>query len=199
MKSTRRMLDTAYEVRAWYAYAQEIEHDGGAVGELPLIKAASAVVIRNPFADRYAPDLSALTTPSADLGRELGRRAVALLGGRSAQSYGKGGIAGTSGEQEHVVACITTIFGDALREALGGGKAWISSVSKTGATGTSIDIPLAYKDELYVRSHYDAVSFMAPDAPRPDELLICVAVATGGRVHHRVGGKTVEEALASHR
>ena len=97
------------------------------------------------------------------------------------------------------MACITTIFGDALREAIGGGKAWISSVSKTGAAGTSIDIPLAYKDEIYVRSHYDAVSFMAPDAPRPDELLICVAVATGGRVHHRVGGKTVEESLASHR
>jgi hypothetical protein len=51
------------------------------------------------------------------------------------------------------------------------------------------------KDALYVRSHYDAISFRVPDAPRPDELVIAVALATGGRVHHRVGGLR-EEAVA---
>lgn len=183
-----------YDVRAWYGFVQEVEHDGGPRTGEPLVKATCAVVIRNPYAGRHVSDISGLTAPSAVLGAEMGRRALALLGGRAAESYGKGGIAGTAGEQEHVVACITTVFGDALRESIGGGKAWISSVSKTGAAGTPIDIPLAYKDELYVRSHYDAVSFTAPDAPRPDELLICIAVATGGRVHHRVGGKTLEEA-----
>jgi hypothetical protein len=184
----------SFDIRAWYTFTQEVVHDGGAPGET-LVKAACAVVIRNPFAGRYQQDLSALTQPSAELGQELGRRAAALLGGRPVQSYGKGGIAGTAGEQEHVVACITTVFGDALRDAVGGGRAWISSVSKTASAGTPIDIPLAYKDELYVRSHYDAVSFVAPDAPRPDELLVCVAVASAGRVHHRVGGKSLEEAV----
>jgi hypothetical protein len=183
-----------YDVRAWYGFVQEVEHDGGPRSGEPLIKAACAVVLRNPYAGRHVSDISGLTAPSAALGAEMGRRALALLGGRAAESYGKGGIAGTTGEQEHVVACITTVFGDALREAIGGGKAWISSVSKTGAAGTPIDIPLAYKDELYVRSHYDAMSFSAPDAPRPDELLICVAVATGGRPHQRVGGMTVAQA-----
>ena len=194
MPNTQLQQPAVYEVRAWYTHSQEIAHDGGTAGTLPLIKAIAAVVIRNPFAGRYEPDLSSLTAPSAWLGQELGRRARALLGGRAVESYGKGGIAGTAGEQEHVVACVTTIFGDALRAAVGGGAAWISSVSKTGAAGSPIDIPLAYKDELYVRSHYDAVSFAAADAPRPDELLICVGVATGGRVHHRVGGTTVQEA-----
>jgi hypothetical protein len=123
----------------------------------------------------------------------LGARAVALLGGRPVHSYGKGGIAGTNGEQEHVVACVTTIFGDALRQAVGGGEAWISSASKTAAAGTSIDIPLAHKDELYIRSHYDAMTMAMPDGPRPDEIMICVAVATGGRVHERVGGKSVRD------
>jgi hypothetical protein len=194
MTTPKAAVLAQYDVRAWYGFVQEVEHDGGPrIGE-PLVKATCAVVIRNPYAGRHVSDISGLTAPSAALGAEMGRRALALLGGRAAESYGKGGIAGTAGEQEHVVACITTVFGDALREAIGGGKAWISSVSKTGAAGTPIDIPLAYKDELYVRSHYDAISFVAPDAPRPDELLICVAVATGGRPHQRVGGLTVAQA-----
>lgn len=181
-------LIAAYEVRSWYVAAQEVLHDGDKPGAT-LIKAAAAVIFRNPFAGKFVKDLSPLTKPSALLGRALGRRAAALLGGRPVQSYGKGGIAGTSGEQEHVVACVTTIFGDALREAVGGGEAWISSASKTGSAGAQIDIPLAHKDELYIRSHYDAMTIAVPDGPRPDELLICVAVASGGRVHERVGGK----------
>jgi hypothetical protein len=194
MKATTAAVLTKYDVRAWYGFVQEVEHDGGPRAREPLIKAACAVVIRNPFAGRHVPDISELTAPSAMLGKEMGRRAMALLGGRAAESYGKGGIAGTAGEQEHIVACITTVFGNALRDAIGGGEAWISSVSKTGAAGTLIDIPLAYKDELYVRSHYDAITIAAPDGPRPDELLICVGVATGGRPHQRVGGMTVSEA-----
>jgi hypothetical protein len=122
---------------------------------------------------------------------------VALLGGREAQSYGKGGIAGLAGEQEHVVACVTTVFGNAFRAAVGGGAAWISSATKTAAAGASIDIPLAYKDELYVRSHYDAVTLSVPDVPRPDELLVCVAVASGARIHERVGGMTLAQARAA--
>lgn len=188
-----RHVEDLYEIRSWYGMVQEIRHDGGPVGEAPLLKAVTAVVIRNPFAGTYAEDLSALIEPSAALGHELGSRAVALLGGRGAESYGKGGIAGLRGEQEHVVACITTVFGDALREEVGGGRAWISSATKCASAGASLDIPLAYKDELYVRSHYDAVSVCVPDAPREDELLICVAAATGGRVHQRVGGRSVSE------
>ena len=187
-------VSASYDVRAWYNILHETLHEGGPKTGTPLLKAASAVVIKNPFASRFVDDLSPLTKPSAALGRVLGARAVALLGGRAVESYGKGGIAGTAGEQEHVVACITTIFGDAFRNAVGGGRAWISSASKTGAAGTSLDVPLAYKDELYVRSHYDAVTIAIPDAPRADELLICVAVATGGRIHERVGGMTLAEA-----
>jgi amino acid synthesis protein len=185
-------LASAYEIRCWHSVVQEVEHEGGKRGE-PLVKAAVAVVFRNPFAGKYIDDLSALTKPSAVLGRAIGKRAVALLGGRPVHSYGKGGIAGVNGEQEHVVACVTTVFGDALREAVGGGKAWISSASKTAGAGTSIDIPLAHKDELYVRSHYDAIAISVPDAPRPDELMICVGIASGGRIHERVGGKSLKD------
>jgi hypothetical protein len=185
-------VERHYQVRGWYCAVHEIRHDGGRPGET-LVKAAAAVIIRNPFAGRFATQLSDLTDPSPAIGHALGGRAAALLGDRPVDRYGNGGIAGTAGEQEHVVACITTAFGNPLREAVGGGEAWISSVSKVAAAGASIDIPLAHKDELYVRSHYDAITFSVPDGPRPDELLICVAVASGPRVHQRVGGKTVAD------
>ncbi|MFT4028366.1 MAG: amino acid synthesis family protein [Protaetiibacter sp.] len=189
-------IDPYYQVRAFHSFVEETLHGVGPAPAVPLVKAAVAVVIANPFAGRWEPDLSPLTAASASLGTELGRRAAALLGGLPVESYGKGGIAGLDGEQEHVVACITTVFGDAFRDAVGGGKAWISSASKVAGAGAQIDIPLAFKDEVYVRSHYDAMTIALPDAPRADELAIIVAVASAGRVNARVGGMTVAEALA---
>ncbi|MEU4013911.1 amino acid synthesis family protein [Microbacterium sp. NPDC028030] len=191
-------IDPHYQVRAFHSFVQETLHDVGPAPAQPLVKAAVAVVIKNPFAGRWVEDLTPLIDHSASLGTELGARALALLGGRPAESYGKGGIAGLDGEQEHVVACVTTVFGNAFRDAIGGGEAWISSATKSAAAGSSIDIPLAYKDEVYVRSHYDAITLTLPDAPRPDELVIIAAVATGGRPNARVGGITVAEVLARH-
>ena len=190
-----QLVYAAYDVRSWYAHTEEIWEAGGPRLAAPLVKAVAAAVIANPFAGRWQMDLSALTAPSAALGAELGRRAVALLGGRPVHSYGKGGMAGIAGEQEHVVACITTVFGDALREAVGGGAAWISSATKVAVAGSSLDLPLAHKDALYVRSHYDAVTVAIPTAPLPNELVIAVAVASGGRPHDRVGGLSATEAI----
>jgi Amino acid synthesis len=184
-----------YEIRKWLSVVEEVHHDGGEPVREPLVKAAVGVVLRNPFAGRWVEDLSPLTAPSAELGSQLGDRAASLLGARPVQGYGKGGVVGTAGEQEHVVACLTTVFGDAFRKAVGGGAAWISSVTKTGSAGVTLDIPLAYKDALYVRSHYDAVTLRLDDAPRPDELVVAVAVSSRGRVHHRVGGLSVTEAV----
>lgn len=193
----RAEIDSHYRPRQWFGFLQEILHEGGPEEGEPLVKAAVGVVIANPFAGRYVDDLSPLTTPSASLGAALGSRARMLLAGRPVEGYGKGGIAGLGGEQDHVVACVTTVFGNAFREAVGGGAAWISSVTKTAPAGASLDIPLAFKDELYVRSHYDAITVTVPDAPRPDELLICVAVSSRGRIHHRVGGLTRDAAIAA--
>ena len=64
-----------------------------------------------------------------------------------------------------------------MREAAGGGKAWISSFTKRAAPGATIDIPLAHKDALYVRSHYDGISITLHDAPLPDEIAVICAYA----------------------
>ena len=74
------------------------------------------------------------------------------------------------------------------RDALGGGKAWISSTGKRGSPGTAIDVPLAHKDALYVRSHYDTMTVCCSDAPGPREIVVVFAVATRERLHARLGG-----------
>ncbi|MFC5337471.1 amino acid synthesis family protein [Leucobacter denitrificans] len=186
-----------YEIRSWHTQTVEVTELAGRKLDDPLVKAAVAVVIRNPFASQpFQEDLSALTAPSGVLAHELGTRAKALLGGREVEGYGKGGIAGTAGEQEHVVACVTTIFGNGFRDAIGGGAAWISSFTKVASAGTSIDIPLAFKDEVFVRDYYDGITLHIDEGPKPDELVICVAVSSGPRAQARVGGITKEEALA---
>ena len=149
-------------------------------------------VIRNPLSGQgYVDDLSALINLSGDLGHELGSRALSALGS-AAESYGKAAICGIGGEQEHANACLTSIFGDAFRKAIGGGKAWISSVTKVGGPGTTIDVPLANKDEIWVRSHYDAIEVRVPDAPLPDELVVIAALSNHGRLHARLGGLTLD-------
>ena len=102
-----------------------------------------------------------------------------------------------NGEQEHGVAMLTTVFGNVMREAAGGGKAWISSLTKRAAPGAAIDIPLAHKDALYVRSHYDGITITLPDAPLPDEIAIICAYANRGRPNHRVGGLAAATSRAS--
>ena len=160
----------------------------------PLRKVAVCAIVSNPFAGRgYVEDLSPIVEASAELGTYLGKTAVELLGSPP-QSYGKAGLAGIAGEQEHVNAALTSIFGNALRDAIGGGQAWITSVTKVASADATIDIPLAYKDEIWVRSHYDAMTVHLPDAPHPDELVIIAAVANRGRINARVGGMTVAEA-----
>ena len=86
------------------------------------------------------------------------------------------------------------MFGDELRRAVGGGKAWITSASKVGPMGTALDVPLAFKDALYVRSHYDAIEGRIPDAPRPDEVAVIVAVTNGARLNARLGGLAKDDA-----
>lgn len=162
----------------------------------PLRKAVAAAVITNPYAGRgYADNLDDLVGPSAPMGQELGRLTLEALG-QPAQSYGKAAIAGLEGEQEHANACLTSAFGNAFRDAIGGGRAWITSATKVGTAGCSIDVPLAYKDEIWVRSHYDAVELRIADAPMPHEIVIIAAVANRGRINARLGGMTAAEAQA---
>jgi hypothetical protein len=176
------------QIKRTLTFVDEVGCEAGQRVEPALRKVAVAAVVDNPFAGRFERDLSPLTKASEDIGRHICKIAMALLAPHQPASYGKAAVIGMNGEQEHGVAMLTTVFGNVMREAAGGGKAWISSFTKRAAPGATIDIPLAHKDALYVRSHYDGITVTLPDAPLPDELAIIVAFANRGRPNHRVGG-----------
>src|SRR5262245_34711869 len=180
-------------VRKIFTFVDESRSEAGQTAQVPLRKVAAVAVVKNPFAGGYQADLSTLTEASADIGREITTMAIALLRPFAAESYGKGAIIGLGGEQEHGVAMLTTVFGNVMREAADGGKAWISSFTKRAAPGATIDIPLAHKDALYVRSHYDGITLTLPDAPLPDEIAVICAYANRERLNARVGGLSKHE------
>jgi hypothetical protein len=176
------------QIKRTLTFIEEIAQEAGHRVDPPLRKIAVAAIMDNPFAGRFERDLKPLTDASVAIGERICGLAVALLAPHKPESYGKAAVIGMNGEQEHGVAMLTTVFGNVMRDAAGGGKAWISSLTKRAAPGATIDIPLAHKDALYVRSHYDGITITLPDAPLPDELAIICAYANRGRPNHRVGG-----------
>ncbi len=183
------------DIRKVVTNIDEIRIEAGRNVSPPIRRVITAAVLTNPHAGVYAEDLSDLIDASPDLATMLATAAVAHLEGSPVHSYGKGGIAGMAGELEHVAAMLHPKFGAPLREACGGGKAIIPSTKKRGGPGSSLDIPVHYKDAAFVRSHFDAVELHIVDAPADDELVIAVAVTDGGRPLPRVGGLEVDEIL----
>jgi hypothetical protein len=175
------------KIRRTYTFVENRSIEAGRAAAT-LRKVAAVLVIENPYAGRYVKDLTPMIKASAALGRELAAMAAAAMAPYKAQSLGKGALVGIAGEQEHANALLTTEFAEPLRELLGGGKAWISSMTKVGAPGTMIDIPMNCKDALYVRSHYDGMTLVLPDAPMPDEIAVILCLANRGRLNARVGG-----------
>src|ERR1044072_457505 len=71
--------------------------------------------------------------------------------------------------------------------AVGGGEAIISSNVRVAPAGTAIDVPLAHKDDIWSFDHFDTMTVMVPDAPRPDEIVVIMIAADGGRPAPRRG------------
>ena len=80
-----------------------------------------------------------------------------------------------------------------MRNPIGGGEALIPSACKVATAGATMDVPLGHKDNPWSFDHFDAMSVAVPDAPRPDEIMMIVALADGGRVVPRCGkGRILE-------
>lgn len=182
------------EIRRTLTMIDHKEIEAGQRHGTPLRRVAAVALVGNPCAGRYVDDLSEVVEASVEAGRLLAEMAASAISGLPVESYGKGGVSGLGGEQEHVNAMLTTVFATPLREAVGGALAWIPSFTKVAAPGASIDVPLAHKDALYVRSHYDGMTVvLPPEAPAADEIALIVCLANRGRLNARVGGISPQE------
>ncbi|HEV2508434.1 amino acid synthesis family protein [Bosea sp. (in: a-proteobacteria)] len=184
-------------IRRTLVLVEDRHEDSGVKAEISRRKVAIVAIVENPLAGKgYVADLKPLIEASIPVGARMGELAVEALGGREVQSYGKGGIVGLNGEQEHANALLTTAFANPIRDAIGGARAWISSVTKIGAPGTPIDVPMNHKHDVYVRSHYDSMALTLPDTPMPDEVALIFCLSSEGRLNARVGGLTHAEVMS---
>src|SRR5215469_13971128 len=156
----------------------------------PVARAVGMAVILNPLAGRFVNDLRPLFEAGAMLGERLMPELVKQLHG-PAISYGKGAIVGVDGEMEHGGACVHPMLGRPMRTAIGGGKAVISSNVNVAAAGASLDVPLGHKDDSWSFPHFDTITVSVADAPRPNEILLVIAIADGGRLRNRCGTEPI--------
>ncbi|MDB5965124.1 MAG: hypothetical protein JWQ72_1624 [Polaromonas sp.] len=198
------------EIRRTFTHVEHIRHEFGPVAAVPLLRGAIGVVLTNPFAGRYEPDILPMMDELHPVGIDMAERLRAAMGVAPEQieGYGKGAIIGASGELEHG-ALWHVPGGYAMRELLGwkgdrqayakgqgeektgqpgNALAIVPSTKKVGAPGTALDVPLTHVNASYVRSHFDAIEVRVPGAPLHDEIVFILAMSTGPRIHARVGG-----------
>ncbi|CDF92556.1 amino acid synthesis family protein [Pseudomonas sp. SAICEU22] len=172
---------------------EEIFHEGGPRASAPLRIAVATAVVANPYAGRYEDDLLPFMQELRGLGAQLSEQLIQALGGASqVQAYGKGAIVGEDGELEHG-AVWHEAGGWAMREALGNPKAIVPAGKTIGGLGCRVMIPLGHIQAAYVRSHFGVAEMTVWDGPRRGEIAFGLAMATGGRIHARLGGLSAAE------
>jgi hypothetical protein len=170
--------------------------EGGFKAAAPVTRVAACAVIANPLAGIAKEDLGELIAFGSQLGELLVKEALRQLHG-PAVAYGKAGIVGVFGDVEHAAAILHPRMGKPMREAIGGGQAIIPSTAKIGAIGESIDIPLGHKDDVWSFDHIDTLTISVPNAPRPDEIVVIVALADAGRPRPRISNAAASSTTAS--
>ena len=198
------------DIRRIFTHVEQINHEFGPVAATPLLRGAIGVVLTNPFAGRYEPDLLPMMDALQPLGIDMAERLRAAMGvpAQSIEGYGKGAIVGSAGEHEHG-AMWHVPGGYAMRELLGwkgdrqayakgqgeaktgqpgNALSIVPSTKKVGAPGATLDVPLTHINASYVRSHFDAIEVRVPGAPLADEIVFILAMSTGPRVHARMAG-----------
>jgi hypothetical protein len=179
-------------VRIVVAAVQQTLAEAGADVDPPTTIATAAIAVRNPLAGRGRVDdlgeLEALGREAATLlvGRALAVLASVGLSPADVRGYGKGAIVGIDGDREHTAAVLHPRFGAPVRAAIGGGADIIPGTKKVAGPGAAITMPIGNKDDRWVFDDMDAVDVAIPDAPRPDELVIALALSAGGRPNARV-------------
>ena len=179
-------------VRVIVATVQQTLIESGADVAPPTTVATAAIAVRNPLAGLgQVADLAVLEALGRDAAALLVERALAVLASvglspNDVRGYGKGAIVGIDGDREHTAAVLHPRFGAPVRAAIGGGTDIIPGTKKVAGPGASITMPIGNKDDRWVFDDMDAVDVAIPDAPRPDEIVIALALSAGGRPNARV-------------
>jgi hypothetical protein len=177
------------EIRKVIVQVTETRREAGRAVIPPTRTVVAAAVVSNPLAGRFVEDLGELEALGAEVAALLAERAVAAMGAMGTDgpvtAYGKGAIVGLGGELEHAAAILHPRFGAPVRSAIGGGAAIIPSTKKVAGAGSPLTMPITNKDDIWSFDEMDAAEITIPDAPRPDEVVVCVVLASGGRPHAR--------------
>lgn len=173
------------EIRRTLVVCDTINSEGGLPALRFVTRVAVCAVIKNPLAGIAQDDLGGLVPFGEELGDLLVRKALAVLP-NSPVAYGKAAIVGLDGDIEHAAAIIHPRMGKSMREAIGGGKAIIPSNVKVAAAGTAIDVPLSDRDDIWNFDNIDTITVSVPDAPKPGEIVVVVALSDGGRPRPRI-------------
>ncbi|MGB4117206.1 MAG: amino acid synthesis family protein [Polaromonas sp.] len=201
------------DIRRIFTHVESIAHEFGPPPGQPLLRGAIGIVMTNPYAGRYEPDILPMMEALGKVGIDMAERlrAAMYVPADAIQGYGKGAIVGANGELEHG-ALWHVPGGYAMRELLGwkgdrnayvkgnlpqmptptdqtaNALSIVPSTKKVGAPGTALDVPMTHINASYVRSHFDAIEVRVPGAPTADEIVFILAMSTGARIHARVGG-----------
>jgi hypothetical protein len=168
---------------------EDITIEGGRKVARPVRRVAAAAVIKNPaIGDKSGEDQEQFFAIGKELGYILTKAAMAPIGeGKDVESFGKACIVGSLGEVEQGAMLIHKVLGVAVREIIGGGKAGIPGAQKVAPAGTSIDVPLSFRDDSGLATHWDTMPVMIPGAPNADEIVAIIALSNTGRPHPWAG------------
>ena len=172
--------------------AQQTLLEAGAEVDPPTTIATAVIAVGNPLAGRgRIDDLGELEELGRDAAALLVERALAVLASvglspADVRGYGKGAIVGIDGDREHTAAVLHPRFGAPVRAAIGGGADIIPGTKKVAGPGAIITMPIGNKDDRWVFDDMDAIDIAIVDAPRPDEMVIALALSAGGRPNARV-------------
>ncbi|MEL6934929.1 MAG: amino acid synthesis family protein [Pseudomonadota bacterium] len=179
-------------MRKFVTFDEDVHREGAKAADPVQRMIGVAAVLQNPWTGQgYIEDLGPeIKRVAPVMGKALTDRLIALAGsGDAIEAYGKACICGVDCEVEHGSALIHTLqFGNFYREAVGA-KSYLGFTNTRGPANTQIQIPLMDKHDTGRRSHYLTVQFSIYDAPAPDELVVALGAATGGRPHHRIGDR----------
>ena len=184
----------AVDVRKLVCSVEDVWHDNGPRLAAPLQRGSVAAVVKNPYAGRYVEDIQPMMEALKPLGRAMAARLVEALGGAGADRGLRQGRADRPGRRAR-----------ARRALARPGRLRHARPARRLARDRAVDDPRSAPparrstcrsttaSPRYVRSHFDTIEVRVADSPRPDEMLLVIAMTTGPRPHARVGGLRADE------